>query len=39
VKDIHLIEIGNQPPQLWENILTTGVVLELVKLANKQKLK
>ena len=38
-KDIHLIEPGNQPPQLRENILTIGVVLELVKSANKQKLK
>ena len=38
VKDIHLIEPGNQPPQLRENILTIGVVLELVKSA-EQKLK
>jgi len=39
VKCIHLIEPGNQRPQLRENILTIGGVLELVKLANKQKLK
>jgi hypothetical protein len=39
VKDINLVEPGNQPPQLRENILTIGVVLELGKLANKQKLK
>ena len=30
VKYIHLIEPGNQPPQLRENILTIGVVLDLV---------
>ena len=37
-KNIHLIEPGNQPPQLTENLLTKGVVLEFVKFDNKQKL-
>ena len=37
-KNIHLIEPGNQPPQLTENLLTKVVVLEFVKFDNKQKL-
>jgi hypothetical protein len=33
-----IIKPGNQPPQLTENLLTKGVVLEFVKFDNKQKL-
>ena len=38
VKNVHLIGPGNQPPQITENLLTIGVVLEFVKFDNKQKL-